>query len=105
MFGGAGRDTLIGGAGADQFYLVTVAEAGNGSLRDVIRHFQTRVDDIDLSLMDANTVAAGSQAFRFIGAAAFPAAGQMRYAGGTLAADFQIALTGAPVLVVGNVIF
>ncbi len=112
IFGGMGRDTLTGGAGADQFFFTAASSAGNGTQRDVIRDFQVRVDDIDLFDMDAKTAVAGNQAFTFIGAAAFTGAGQVRYVGGvlsgnvggTLAADFQIALTGAPVLAVGDVI-
>ena len=111
-FGGTGRDALFGGAGADVFQFDTLVEAGNGTLRDVIGDFQARVDDIDLFDMDAKTAVAGNQAFTFIGAAAFTGTGQVRYVGGvlsgnvggTLAADFQIALTGAPVLAVGDVI-
>lgn len=37
------------------------------------------VDRIDVSAIDANALAAGNQAFSFIGTAAFSAAGQIRY--------------------------
>ena len=103
---------MFGGAGAGVFLFSTAANAGLGTLRDVIRDFQRGVDDIDLSFMGANAGVAGNQAFTFIGAGAFTAAGQVRYVagvqagntGGTLAADFQIALTGAPAIAVGDVI-
>jgi Ca2+-binding RTX toxin-like protein len=112
LSGGTGRDTLSGGAGADQFYFLTVAEAGNGALRDVIGDFQVRVDDIDLSFIDAKTAVAGNQAFAFIGAAAFTGTGQVRYVGGvlsgnvggTLAADFAVAITGGLSLTVADLI-
>jgi serralysin len=112
FFSGADADTVFGGAGANVLFFSTAANGGNGTQRDVIRDFQTRVDDIDLSFIDAKTAVAGNQAFTFIGAGAFTAAGQVRYVGGvlsgdvggTLAADFQITLTGAPVLVVGDLI-
>jgi hypothetical protein len=36
-------------------------------------------DKLDCSAIDANTAASGNQAFSFIGAKAFSAAGQLRY--------------------------
>ena len=66
--GGTGKDVLIGDAGADDFVFKSVGEAGKGSARDVIRDFsRAQGDDIDLSAIDANTKAAGNQAFSFIG--------------------------------------
>jgi Ca2+-binding RTX toxin-like protein len=64
--GGAGTDTLTGGAGADRFLW------GWASRGDVITDFaQDQGDRIDLRAIDANTTRAGNQAFDFIGAAAF----------------------------------
>jgi hypothetical protein len=106
---------MNGGPGFDVFDFNSIAESLPGALnRDVIAGFvgngAAAGDRIDLSTLDANTVLAGNQAFAFVGAAAFTAAGQLRYAGGVLqgninanlAADFEIQLAGAPVLVVPN---
>ncbi|MDF8332686.1 beta strand repeat-containing protein [Novosphingobium cyanobacteriorum] len=77
--GGLGRDVLRGGAGADVFVYRSVLDSPTAaSLRDVILDF-TSGDRIDLSLIDANTVTAGDQAFTFIGSAAYSnVAGQLR---------------------------
>jgi serralysin len=64
-----GNDTLIGGAGADEFRFTTLGGT------DRIADFQSGVDIINLSEIDANAGVAGDQAFSW--AAAFNhAAGQ-----------------------------
>ncbi|MGC4095937.1 MAG: calcium-binding protein [Nitrospira sp.] len=88
---GVGRDIIMGFIGHDSF-------GGQGG------------DRIDLTTIDANTLASGNQAFTYIGSAAFTAAGQLRYAGGLLqgstdadaAAEFEIQLVGSPALTVGG---
>jgi len=98
----------------------TTAEAGNGATRDVITDVEgTGVaggDVIDVSAIDANTAAAGNQAFTFLGTAAFTAPGQLRYFQDTInnltiiegnvtgptGADFQIALAGLRTPVAGD---
>ncbi len=75
--GGLGADRMTGAAGADVFVFAALAESGlERGVRDRITDFQRGVDDIDLSQIDAGS-AAGDQAFRFIGAKAFTAAGQV----------------------------
>jgi Ca2+-binding RTX toxin-like protein len=114
--GGEGADRLTGGAGADRFIYGSLKEAGNGTAtRDLITDLES-ADRIDLSLIDAHGSLTGDQAFVFIGAAAFTAPAQLRYtvAGGVgllegnvdsnRAADFQIALAGAPNLTAGWVV-
>ena len=74
LYGGVGADTLIGGEGADYLsggtgvdrftFGSTLDSAINTP--DVIADFQTGVDKIDLSLIDANGSAAGDQAFSFV---------------------------------------
>lgn len=60
--GGSGQDKLTGGLGADVFVFVSVADsAANKS--DKIMDFQTGIDRIDLSAIDANAHEAGNQAF------------------------------------------
>ena len=88
IFGGAGNDLLsgdwggdmlTGGAGADQFIFSFATDStGNGVLRDEITDFETGNDRIDLTGIDAIAGDAGNQAFSFIGADAFFAAGQVR---------------------------
>ena len=112
LTGAAGADLLTGGLNADTFiYLATLAHS-NGATRDTINDFTSGSDRINLSAIDANTGVGGNQAFIFRGGLAFNGPGQVRYAGGILeanvngdlAADFQIQLSGAPVLVVGDLV-
>ena len=67
--GGAGQDTLTGGLGADTFVFSALTDSDkNSAASDIITDFQHGVDKIDLHLIDANTVAAGDQAFAFVAA-------------------------------------
>ena len=116
LFGDVGADNLTGGAGSDLFDFNTIGESGIGSgARDVITDFLSS-DRIDLTGIDANIIAAGDNAFSFIGTAAFSAAGQLRYSfdavtgqtviegniNANVAADFQIALLGNHTLIAGD---
>ncbi|MCD6076483.1 MAG: hypothetical protein K0R89_421 [Ramlibacter sp.] len=105
LTGGAGRDRLEGGAGRDVFNFDQAAHSGaTAQTRDVISDFMRGMDRIDLSGIDANTVAAGNQAFSYVGAGAFDAdaTGQLRLENGVLygstdadaAAEFSIELVG-----------
>jgi len=107
--GGMGRDTLAGGRGRDTFVFRSVAEIGQGSKRDVIMDFESGVDIIDLSAIDADLSTLMQDRFGFLGGGSFTGvAGQLRYvqATGILAgdingdrvADFQIQLMGNPAL-------
>ncbi len=112
LVGGAGRDWLVGGLGKDVFRFS--AADSTPAERDVIADFAPGQDKIDLGLIDANTLTGGNQAFSFIGAAAFTAAGQVQalvYGTNTLlsadvngdkVADFQVILTGATGLAAGD---
>lgn len=116
--GGGGRDVLVGGAGADDFDFNAISETGKtAATRDGITDFQHRIDDIDLSTIDASTKKAGNQAFKYIGIADFhKVAGELHYVfrgsntvvegdvNGDGRADFQILLTGHKVLTVGDFI-
>lgn len=108
--GGFGADIMTGGAGADAFVFWGAAESA-GRNTDTITDFTSGLDRINVAAIDADQGLAGDQAFNFIGGATFGGvAGQARYAGGILAldidgdgiADMQIILTGAPVLVAGD---
>jgi len=115
LYGGAGSDTLEGGAGRDYFVLQNLSDSGVGAgLRDVVTDF-TSIDFLDLRALDANTAAAGNQAFSFIGTGAFTnTAGEVRYVtdaegvhvygdvNGDGVADFEMLLLGGVALTSGN---
>jgi Ca2+-binding RTX toxin-like protein len=116
LTGAGGKDTLTGGAGADRFVYGGVAQSPVGGAADRITDFsRAQHDRIDLMGIDANTGAAGDQAFRFIGAGAYTHhAGELRtaIAGGvtTIAGDvngdgvtdFHIQLAGTIGLTVSD---
>jgi len=82
LHGNLGADSLTGGTGADTFLYHESAESTTGSV-DQILDFAAGSDKIDLSKIDANTLAAGNQGFTWIGANAFggsgaASAGQLR---------------------------
>ena len=78
LSGDGGTDRLTGGLGADSFVFSAFSDSIPG-VRDTILDFDaTQGDRIDLSLIDADSGLAGDQAFAFIGADAFTAAGQVR---------------------------
>lgn len=74
LTGGLGRDLLAGGlsdGAADVFVFATHQDSRMGlGNRDLIQHFVSGRDDIDLSGIDANTARAGNQAFTFNGSTA-----------------------------------
>ena len=87
LVGGAGKDVLTGGAGNDIFDFHALSETGlTSSAWDVINDFQRGSDKIDLATLDANTAAAGNQAFHAIigSTTAFTAAGQLMVSNGVL---------------------
>ena len=79
--GGLGRDTLAGGSGRDIFVLNALGDTLVGPAgRDRIVDFQSGLDDIDLSSVDANVGRSGNQDFRFMGTRDFSGrAGELRY--------------------------
>lgn len=116
LSGGLGYDELTGSAGNDRFVFASDTEIGGGGTllpSDLIRDFVQGQDRIDLSAIDAKTsTPLINEAFSFIGAAAFTAAGQVRAftnvatnrtliqgdLDGDKVADFQLQLVGLKTL-------
>jgi len=73
LVGGFDSDTLTGGAGADVFAFSEVGDSAPESF-DAITDFSVGQDKIDLSLIDASTLADGNQAFAIV--SAFSGAGR-----------------------------
>ena len=110
LYGNHGADTMTGGTTGqrDRFIYFRDTDSGVGAgNRDVITDFQSGVDRIEISRIDADITQNLKQPFDFIGATAFSnTAGELRYeqsAGATIvqadfdgdgAADFEIELTG-----------
>ena len=110
IIGGAGKDTMTDGSGSDDYDFNAVSESAVGVNRDICTDFTHNFDDIDLSTIDADLVAAGNQAFTFIGNVAFTGTvGEVRFFtsgadiivqvelhnDGNVAADMEIMLIGA----------
>ncbi|HEX8448315.1 MAG TPA: M10 family metallopeptidase C-terminal domain-containing protein, partial [Allosphingosinicella sp.] len=108
--GNGGSDTLTGGGGADVFRYLSESDSA-ASAMDRIVDFAAGSDKIDLSRIDADSAAAGDQAFSWIGSSAFSgSAGQLRAyqdganwfvegdTDGNGSADFviQLTVTGGP---------
>jgi Ca2+-binding RTX toxin-like protein len=70
LVGGAGKDELTGGEDHDFFHYYALSDSGiTAATRDLIADFEPGIDQIDLSLIDANKTNAGgtNDAFTFIG--------------------------------------
>ncbi|TRU29663.1 MAG: hypothetical protein EWV79_00200 [Microcystis aeruginosa Ma_MB_S_20031200_S102D] len=113
LIGGLGSDQLTGGEGRDSFIFNTVDEIGQGANQDNILDFNTDLDTIDISGIDANSLNDGNESFTFIGASDFSGqAGQLRFDGGLLCgdtngdavSDFQLAVAGVYSLPVTNIV-
>ncbi|MFL6844374.1 MAG: M10 family metallopeptidase C-terminal domain-containing protein [Allosphingosinicella sp.] len=74
IHGNLGADTITGGGGADTFRYQKSAESTSSSM-DHILDFTPGTDKIELTRMDANTLAAGNQDFHWIGSDAFAGSG------------------------------
>jgi serralysin len=109
LVGGSGMDVMTGGGGADVFVFTPGDSLALTGLHDWISDFQSGVDHIDLTGMDAIITTGVTDAFRFIGASAFDGtAGELDYSfdgsrgvtvvqgdtNGDRVADFAIDLAG-----------
>lgn len=72
LTGGLGADSMYGGSDKvrDVFDFNDILESKSGSLRDKVFNFLTKIDDIDLVGIDANSNVIGDQSFVFNGQAA-----------------------------------
>jgi Ca2+-binding RTX toxin-like protein len=106
--GWAGQDRLTGGGGADRFSFTSIAHTTLSQADRITDFSRAGGDKVVLAAIDANTGAAGNQAFSFIGSGLYTHhAGELRYAdrGGLVtiagdvngdgASDFHIELYGA----------
>jgi Ca2+-binding RTX toxin-like protein len=74
LVGGGGADVLTGGAGADIYRFQSASDSSAGAF-DTIHGFVSGQDRIDVSRIDARAATQVNEAFAFIGASAFSAAG------------------------------
>jgi Ca2+-binding RTX toxin-like protein len=81
IVGGLGLDSIEGGQGKDIFRFASTADSAAGSADEISDFSTSGGDRIDVKGIDADTVAAGDQAFSYIGNAAFTGAGiaQLRW--------------------------
>jgi Ca2+-binding RTX toxin-like protein len=110
--GGAGADLMSGGSERDLFLFGQASHIGLAAgPHDTITDFISGEDLIDLSVIDANTLLTGNQAFRYLADGAFSGqAGELRLAAGYLSgdvngdrvADFDLDLTGLAALSVST---
>ena len=78
IHGALGGDALQGGGGADSFRYQAAAESADGAADHII-DFTPGRDRIELDRIDADSLAAGDQAFAWIGSDAFSGtAGELR---------------------------
>jgi Ca2+-binding RTX toxin-like protein len=85
LTGGLGRDKMTGSGGADLIVFTLASETGQTkATADIITDFKrSQSDRIDLGGIDANGLAEGDQAFKFVGKKAFSGTlGEVRYSVG-----------------------
>ncbi len=85
LIGGLGKDLLKGGLGNDIFQFVDLLDSKKThSKADIIQDFSHKqFDKIDVSGIDANSILAGDQEFKFIKSGSFThKAGQLHYVAG-----------------------
>ncbi len=107
IYGGLDSDFLFGGLGADRFVYSSLDEGRMDVVTryDYIEDFsKAQGDKIDLSQIDANTIATGHQGFQFIGNADFSnVAGQLRIDLGEGGNVFGISGVGSHFAILGDV--
>lgn len=98
LLGGAGTDRLVGGGGADVFRIDSASDSAAGRGDVIVDFDRAEGDRIDLSRIDTDPAAAGTQGFSFIGGVAFGGS-----PGAPGPAQLRLDLRGGSVLVEGDV--
>lgn len=101
--GGLGRDVMRGGEGADVFLYGSADDSRKGRDKDKIRDFESGIDLLDLSGIDADTTQDGDQAFVLGGKRFSDLSGELVIKGNKIKgdldgdgrADFLLMLRGA----------
>ncbi|MBD5804584.1 Poly(beta-D-mannuronate) C5 epimerase 7 [Azoarcus sp. Aa7] len=115
LIGGVGADRLTGGQGRDVFDFNALTETGTTSTSwDLITDFESGIDCLDLSSLDANQATSANDGFSqmLAAGASFTQAGQLMYSNGVLygntdgdaAAEFAIGLSAAPELTMSDIV-
>lgn len=113
LTGGLGADTLYGGSdNVRDVFDFNAVEESNSTARDTIYNFKSKIDDLDVRTIDANTTADGDQQFVFSGTTS--AANSIWYAksgnsvivyadnNGDGVADFEVQLAGVSKVVAAD---
>lgn len=109
LIGGTGQDFLYGGSGADTFVYTQAADAGQGTMADVIGDFKSGVDHLNLSafmaggqfIADAGFTAGEGATVRYVAATGLLEGDT----NGDGVADFSITLANHAHLVATDIIF
>ena len=115
LIGGAGKDKLTGGVGADTFKFSSSADSTFWNMDTITDFKHTQGDKIDLSAIDSNANLAGDQGFSLVNTFSADATGQLYFDAKThilygstdadSAPEFAITLNGVNTLTPADFVF